>query len=221
MNYYRPSDLGYKEAGFESLRGKNKLVSGIDDLFGASDSKRLYAAVEFHYESNSYGFLAHPMVFFEKLITYSTSMAGVKKALKHFWLHRLHTKEMYDQTEESLSGERQVYIFEIEVDDFDTEIPKAPSSVFTWQNDRTPLYAIRKTVAVVERILLTEGEKQNTHHYDPTIKKQALASVEKLKDEKEYGRILSVTKYEKPPMSELVDDFDIAEAPVACMACSR
>ena len=221
VNYYRPSELGYKAAGFESSRGKNKLVNGIDDMFGASDSKRLYVAIEYFYEANTYGFLAQPMVFFEKLISYSTSMAGIKKALKHFWLHRLHTKEMYDQSEERLAGERQVYIFEVEVDDFENEIPPAPQGVFTWQNDRTPLFAIRKAVAVLERILLTEGEKQNVHHYDPTISKQAVNSVEKLKSEKEYGRILSVTKYQKPPMSELVDDFDITDAPVACMACSR
>lgn len=221
VNYFRPSELGYKDASFEGERGRNKLQDNIVDLFGATSAKRLYVAVEFHYYENKFGLAQQAHVFFEKLITYSTTLGGVKTALKHFWLHRLHTKELYNQTEAGLSGERQIYIFELEVNDFDNEIPPTPDGVFTWQSDRKPLYAIRKTVAVAERILLTAGERQAAHSPDRAIKASAKASLPLLEDAKDYGQILSVTKYNKPLYEDLEDDYDITETPVACMACSR
>lgn len=221
LNFYRPAALGYPRMGCEEKRGKNKINNKIIDLFGASQSKRIYVAIEYHYYPNNYGIAKEPFIFFESLLTYSTSLGGIKKSLKHFWLHRLHTKEMYNHDEKQIGEERRIFIFEIEVDDYDNEIPKSPDEVFTWQNDRTPLYAIRKTVSVIERILLTEGERQNTRHSDLKIKEQALTSMEKLDKQKEYGRTLNVSEYIKPSFEELVDDIDITEAPTACMACSR
>lgn len=220
VNYYRPELLGHAAGGFESMkRGKNKVTNNVIDLFGASTAKKLYVAVEYHYYANNYGIASKPHVFFEKLISYSTSLGGIKIALKHWWLHRLQTKEMYFATD--LSTERQVYIYEIEVDNFDEEIPPTPDDVFTWQNDRTPLFAIRKTTAVIERILLTEGERQAAKSDDLYIRKLASESLTKLDKAKDYGRIISIIEYKKPSLEELVDDIDIAEAPVSCIACSR
>lgn len=220
VNYYRPELLGNPAGGFEMMkRGKNKVTDSVVDLFGASSAKKLYAAVEYHYYANSYGIASKPHVFYEKLISYSTTLGGIKIALKHWWLHRLHTKEMYQGTD--LNTERQVFIYEIEVDNFDSEIPPTPSGVFTWQNDRTPLFAIRKTTAVIERILLTEGERQAAKSDDPYISKIASASLTKLNDAKDYGRVISIIEYKKPSLEELVDDIDITDAPVSCIACSR
>lgn len=223
MNYYRPSRLNNPDVPYEVERGRNKLVSGMDDLFGASQAKRLYVAVEYQFESNLFGMMREPFVFFEKIITYSTSLAGLKKALKFFWLHRIHTKEMHLLDEDGLRDERQIQILEIEVDDFDNEIPPKPegTGVYTWQNDGKPLYAIRKTMAVIERILLHEGFYQGLKSTDVQTRKRATQALEKLSREKEYGRILSSLRYDQPAYSELVDDIDIADAPVPCAACSR
>ena len=155
------------------------------------------------------------------MITYSTSLGGIKTALKHFWLHRLHTKELYNSSEEELTGARQVQILEIEVDDYDYEIPPKPDGVFTWQNDRTPLFAIKKTVAVIERILLTVGLKQDLKSANKQIKQIANDLKPMIENAKCYGRILSSMEYCKPTLSDLVDDIVITEAPVACMSCSR
>jgi 3'-phosphoadenosine 5'-phosphosulfate sulfotransferase (PAPS reductase)/FAD synthetase len=222
LNFYRPEVLGEFGGGFEQFsRGKNKLDKNIVDLFGGSDAKKLYVAIEYHFYANSYGLSARPHVFFEKLISYSTTLGGIKTALKHWWLHRLHTKELYGQSESSLNGERQVFIMEIEVDDFEKEIPPTPIGVFTWQNDRTSLFSIRKTTAVLERILLTAGEKQAAKSDDPTIRKMASKSLVTIEREREYGRILSVIEYQKPAFEDLVADMDITDAPVSCVACSR
>ncbi|NRB78391.1 MAG: hypothetical protein HRU38_06945 [Saccharospirillaceae bacterium] len=220
LSYYRPSRLNNPTTGFEGERGKNRLNDSIGDLFGASDAKKLYVAVEYQYHGG-YGGFFEPQVYFEKMITYSTSLGGIKTALKHFWLHRLHTKELYNSSEEELTGARQVQILEIEVDDYDYEIPPKPDGVFTWQNDRTPLFAIKKTVAVIERILLTEGLKQDLKSANKQIKQIANDLKPMIENAKCYGRILSSMEYCKPTLSDLVDDIVITEAPVACMSCSR
>lgn len=221
IGYYRPSRLFNPTADFEGKRGKNKLTNDINDLFGGDKAKRLYVAVEYRYYNNSFGLCPEPFVYFENMITYSTSLGGLKTALKHFWLHRLFSKELYGMDESNLNGDRQIQIIEIEVDDFEHEIPPKPEGVFTWQNDKTPLYAIRKTTAVLERILLTEGLKQNLKSKIKQIRTFAEDVQSTICHAKSYGRILSSMCYTKPSMEELVDDVVIAEAPVACMACSR
>ena len=221
LSYYRPSRLFNPQTEYEKKRGKNKLKATIPDLFGAELSKRLYVAVEYQFYNNDYGLVAEPFVYFEQLITYSTSLGGLKTALKHFWLHRIHTKELHDLSENELGREKQIQIIEIEVDNFDQVIPPKPEGVFTWQNDRTPLYAIRKAVAVIERILLTEGLKQDLNSRDPKIRKSAEEAKDKIEKAKSYGRILSSFPYEQPSLNELIKDKVIKEAPEACMACSR
>lgn len=221
MSYYRPSFLNNPSTSYEGKRGSNQLSTQVEDLFGASLAKRLYVAVEYHYYDNSYGMTAEPFVFFENIITYSTSLSGVKKALKHFWLHRLHTKELYESSEQELDGERQIQILELEVDNFDQEVPPKPAGGYTWQSDQKPLYAIRKTNAIIERILLTEGFYQDLKSNNPGYRKIAKAALNKLEKETSYGRILSSLKYEKPALSDLVEDLDIVDAPVSCIACSR
>ncbi|MCG9575436.1 phosphoadenosine phosphosulfate reductase family protein [Vibrio tubiashii] len=221
LSFYRPSRLSSPDMPFEVSRGKNKLSSEIDDLFGASLAKRLYVAVEYHYYPNEFGFMSEPMVFFEQAITYSTSMAGIKKALKHFWIHRLHTKEMNNLSEEEIDVERQIQIIEVEVDNFDQLVPPKPDRVYTWQNDQKPLLAIRKTMAICERILLTEGLRQSLKSPVPRERAMATEALKKLSVEPEYGRILSSTPYEKLPLSELVDDIDIVDAPIPCASCAR
>lgn len=228
LSYFRPSDLvDTAYMPFEGKRGKNKIRNDVMDLFGASEAKKLYVAVEYEYENRSdlmmaVGMSGAPMIYKEKIITYSTSLNGVTTALKHFWIHRVLTKEMYDNSEADMNRERQIQILEIEVDNFDEEIPPKPDdSSYTWQNDKKPLYSIRKTHAVIERILLTEGVRQLAKSKDSYIRNQYADALAKIEVEREYGRILSSMRYEKKPLSELMDDPDVADAPVACMACSR
>lgn len=218
---YRPSRLCNVAMSYEEIRGKNKLEDSITDLFGASDAERLYVAVEYQYEDNAFGLCSEPFVYFEKIITYSTSLSGLKKALKHFWLHRLYTKEMYQQTEDELRSERQLQIIEIEIDDFSNEIPPKPDGVYTWQNDKKPLFAIRKTMAVIEHVLLSEGLHQATKSTNSNERKMAELALLRLKKEKSYGRILSSFEYKPLSMVDLVEDFEIVDAPVPCVACSR
>lgn len=221
MRFYRPSRLGEVSMTYEAKRGTNKVKDNVLDLFGASEARKLYVAVEYEYQSDCYGMCKEPFVYFERIINYSTSLAGLKKSLKHFWLHRIHTLEMNHENEEELRANRQVQILELEIDDFDQEIPKTPEDIYTWQNDRKTLYSIRKTNAVIERVLLTEGFYQELKSTNPSTKKAAEQAVKLLEQDKSYGRIISSMTYNQPSQCELEDDIDITDAPVACIACSR
>lgn len=220
LTYYRPSWLsGSSETGYEGKRGRlsNPNCKGTSDMFG--DAKRLYVAVEYEYYDGKYG-MTGPMVYFENMINYSTTLGGLKTSLKFFWLHRLHTKEMYGMDDEEMLGRfRKIAIIEMEIDNFDDEIPPAPPGIYTWQNDRKPLYAIRKTKAVVEHILLKEGLRQQLKSSDPSACDMATRA---LKDvTQEYGRILNASPYEPPKQEDLEDDIDIEDAPTVCISCSK
>ncbi|MBD0788144.1 phosphoadenosine phosphosulfate reductase family protein [Vibrio sp. Y2-5] len=223
MRFYRPSRLGYEDAEFEHFRGKKtKFVNGQVDLFGADRSKIVYLAVEYEYASETFGFCAEPFVYFERIITFSNTLGGIKTAMKKFWLHRLNTRSLHGAfSEDDMKNKRQLQILEVEVYNYDMEIPPKPEGVFTWTATQIPIYAIRKAMAVFEHILLTEGFHQQARSNKPSERKDAINALSKIAQDKCYGRILSSMKYDPLPHSELIDDFDIVDEPVACLACSR
>jgi 3'-phosphoadenosine 5'-phosphosulfate sulfotransferase (PAPS reductase)/FAD synthetase len=208
MGYVRPDWIGYPKVGSQSNRGK-KQRSETMDLF-SEQAKDLYVAVEYLYHKGIPG-MALPQIYREKIITYSTSLGGLKLALKHFWLHRLQTKELHDlvdPTNDGMIENKQIAIIQVEVDDFNSLVPEKPHETFTWQSDKKPLLAIRKTVAILDHILLCEGLRQDGNK-----------QVENLS--KEYGRVLNFAEYNKPAHEDLVDDIDIEDSPVICNVCSR
>lgn len=222
VSYYRPSWLNNPKGGCESTRGKSRTATpNILDMF-SSESKFLFVAVEYHYESDRFGILGGPMVYFENIINYSTTLSGLKTSLKFFWIHRLHTKEMHGlDTEDELRDDRRIAIFQIEVDNFDNEIPPKPESVYTWQNDKTPLYAIRKTLQVIEHILLCEGITQGMRNTNKHWASSSQQHEKVIRGEKQYGRILHVSEYLPQMESDLIEDLDISDAPAPCHACAR
>lgn len=218
LYFVRPDWLGHKKMGYmESQRGKNN-TGATQDMF-AVGTKYIYVAVEYAY-TLGYGFMPDS-VYFERIVTYSTSLTGLKIALKHFWLHRLHTRELYgSKSDDDLAFEKQIAIMQIEIDDFEDLIPNIPNETFTWQGDRTPLLAIRKTMAIIEHILLVEGLKQEGVMLDSDEEGgTSIPAITKIT--REYGRVLHYEKYDQPSISDLTQDMDIEDAPVACIQCSR
>jgi 3'-phosphoadenosine 5'-phosphosulfate sulfotransferase (PAPS reductase)/FAD synthetase len=208
MGYIRPDWLGYTAVGSQGTRGKAQRKETID-MF-SEKSKTFYAAVEYQYHNGVPG-LALPQVYMEKFITYSTSLSGIKKALKFFWQHRLHTKEIHylvNNTEAEMVVNKQIAIIQLEVDDYDSLVPPKPKETFTWQSDQSSLLAIRKNTEIIKHILLCEGLRQDGNK-----------KVERVS--KEYGRVLNFSEYSKPEFEELEDDFDIEDEVVACNTCSR
>ncbi len=204
LAFVRPDWLGYKKMGYQGSRGKAKKAPTID-MF-SQNSKHLFVAVEYSY-CDAFRFM--DPVYTEQVITYSTSLGGLKTALKHFWLHRLQTKELHDiATDAALENEKQIAIIQIEVYDYDRMIPKKPEDTYTWQNDKTPLIAIRKAIAIIQHILLVEGLKQEDN-----------PAIEKVR--KFHGEVLNFQRYTPPARSELIDDIDIEDAPIICNTCSR
>jgi len=207
ITFVRPQWLGHKAMGYQSGDRGKKSREHTMDMF-SNDSIHVYAAVEYEYTEGFPG-MCLPQVYFERLVTYSTSLAGIKKALKFFWLHRCHTKELHQvDNEEQLRREKQIAIIQIEIDGFENLVPAPPKDAFTWQSDKKPLRAIRKTALIIEHILLCEGLRQSNH---PGIDKV----------EQEYGRVLHFEQYMPHELEELVDDIDVESAPQICNVCSR
>jgi hypothetical protein len=116
---------------------------------------------------------------------------------------------LHDQpSEKAMVNNKQIAIIQVEVDDYESMVPAKPSDTYTWQNDKTPLLAIRKNVAIIDHILLCEGLRQDNSRKIGRVSR-------------EYGRVINFSKYEQPKLEDLIDDFDIEDAPVACNACSR
>ena len=207
LGFVRPQWLGYKPMGYQTSRRGKKAKNNVVDMF-SPESKHIYAAVEYEYHPGISG-MALPQVYFENLVTYSTSLTGIKKALSHFWLFRLHTKELHlVDSEEKMSENRQMAIVQIEVDDWLSLVPEKPEHTYTWQSDGKPLKAIRKAYKVLEHILLCEGLRQ--------IEDKAIEKVTK-----EYGRVLHFCEYEKPNLDDLIDDLEDDDTPEPCMICSK
>jgi len=207
ITFVRPQWLGYQEKGYQaSVRGKNASKHTMD-LF-SRDATHLFVAVEYEYTDGFPG-LCMPQVYFERVVTYSSTLSGLKKALKFFWLHRCQTKELHHlDTERELRNEKQIAIIQMEIEGFGSLVPPPPAGAFTWQSDKKPLRAILKTTAIIEHILLCEGLRQAQ---DPRIDNVS----------REYGQVLHFEKYEPDGLEDLQEDMDIEDAPTVCNVCSR
>lgn len=208
-----PTELGGHKLQWHNERGVVRHGKAQDDLFSLGN-KTFYVAVEHHYHSGVSGHEVH----YQRLITYSSSLGGLKKALKHHWLHRLNTRDLFQvDSEAEIRDRMKVGIYVIDVFNGESELPMPPKSVYTWQSDGQPIALIKKTSAMLENVLLEEGLVQEARAGDSWAQRQLF----KLKLGGRAGEILHGSLYEPMQLSELVTDIDITDAPVMCNACSR
>ena len=207
-----PTELGGHKLHWHNERGVVRHGKVQDDLFSAGN-KTFYVAVEHHYQPGISGHEVH----YQRLITYSSSLGGLKKALKHHWLHRLNTRDLFQvDSEAELRDRMKVGIYVVDVFNGEAELPMPPSSVYTWQQDGQPIELIKKTSAMLEDVLLEEGLVQDARFGDSWAQRQLF----KLGGNR-TGEILHGSLYEPMKLSDLVSDIDITDAPVMCNACSR
>lgn len=212
-----PNELGGSAMAWADAKGASGARNGMS-LFGG-DSQIYYVAVEHHFGKVD-PFAASKEVFFQKFVTFSTSLGGLTTALKHHTLHRYQTKELWGHgSAESLAGEHFIGIYTVELDDAAEHIPVKPEGVYSWQSDGKTLLEVRKVKYLLEQILLTEGLRQESK--SPV--KQRASEAQKLlsKIDSDYGRVLQAKLYDRPALSCLIDDMDITDGPTVCNACSR
>ncbi|KZX57817.1 hypothetical protein A3709_19530 [Halioglobus sp. HI00S01] len=197
---------------------KRKADRQTGDLFGGDESVRMFVAVEF---SRFWGGSKWEQAF-QTLITYSSSLGGLKTSLKHFWKHRVDTREVQGcYTEDDLRNDLHVGIFEVIVDDA-SDLDVDMEGSYTWQSDGTPLLLIRKTTAVLENILLgSEIDRlRNTSEKLPRWDRDLLQAIDG-KTVDAGGEVVWCGMFERPTESDLYEDIDIKEAPEPCLSCSR
>ena len=208
-----PAEIGGARMQWQAIRGKSRRKSEQTDMF-ADDNKTFYVAVEHHYGQVTG--TGKSEVFFQNLITYSTSLGGLKTALKHHWQHRFNTKELFGiGSEEQLQESMKIGIYVINLFNGQRELPDAPAGVYTWQNDGKPLKLIKKTSYMLSQALLEEGLYQDAKAGD----QQAQSLLFKVKER--IGEILHGELYTPIQIAELITDMDITDAPQMCNACSR
>lgn len=206
-----PAELGAAKMDWSNERGVVKSTKGNQDDLFSSGSKTLFCAVEHHVMPGS-----ESEVLFQRFVVYSTTMGGLKTALKQHYYHRLNTRNLFQvDSEQELASRFKIGIYVIEIHDGENELPGAPQEIYTWQSDRQPIALIKKTAYMLEQILLEEGVKQDAKSGDPF----ATNLVEKLGHS--LGRLLHGSLYVPPTLEDLQDDADITDGPVVCNACSR
>lgn len=204
---------------WETFRAKVDTSANID-MFDPKDkgTKTFFVAVQMRV--GWLGGQSGHECYMQEYITHSTSLGGLKTSLKHYWLHRINTTELFDlKDEDDLRNSFKIAIFEIQLDDADSHLAISTENLYTWQNDGQPILALRKTRYLLEQILLTEGLEQGLKDSRKFVREESVRFLPKITDK--YGRILWSTAYDAPTAEDLEDDFDIEDAPVACNTCSR
>lgn len=206
-----PAELGSAKMDWSNERGVVKSSKGNQDDLFSTGSKTLFCAVEHHVLPGR-----EADVHFQRFVVYSTTMGGLKTALKQHYFHRLNTRNLFQiDSEQELASRLKLGIYVIEIDDGEQELPSAPEESYTWQSDRQPIALIKKTAYMLEQVLLEEGLKQDAKSGD----RFAGELLGKLGHS--LGKLLHGSLYVPPTFEELQDDADITEGPIVCNACSR
>ena len=204
---------------WESFRAKVKDTNNLD-MFSPQEAEKKTYFVAVQMRIAWMGVNSGYECYFQDYITHSTSLGGIKTALKFYWQHRLNTVELMGLTDEAdLRNSFKIAIFEIQIDSFEEQLGVELGSSYTWQNDGQPILLLRKTRYILEQILLTEGIEQGLKDARGFIRRESkdhLAMVSK-----KYGRILWSMAYDAPTAEDLEEDMDIEDAPVVCNTCSR
>ena len=219
LQYPVPGDVLEREVlPWERLRdARRRQDRSTPDLFGLEASRRLFVAVE--YTRFWDGFQWQQA--FQRLATYSPTLGGLTIALKHYWKHRLDTREaMLCYSEADLCDEVHIGVFEVLVEDA-ANLVVAGERAYTWQSDGTPLLAIRKTTAVLENILLAAeltrlAARGAADRFDRELLERA-----QQRPVRAGGEVVWCGLFERPTEAALADDSDVRAAPEPCVSCSR
>ncbi|WP_240224635.1 hypothetical protein [Rheinheimera hassiensis] len=209
-----PKEIGGVGMSWSGQRGVARHGSNRQDDLFSHGNKTFFVAVEHHY--GQVDIFGPEEVYFQRLVTYSTSLGGLKTSLKHHWIHKFNTKELYGiESEDELASGLKIGIYVIDLFDAYRVVPEAPEGIYTWQNDRTPLKLIKKTSYILRQCLLEEGLIQDAKSGCSI----AMKHVKRIKDR--LGEVLHGSLYTPMQIAELITDMDITDAPEMCNACSR
>lgn len=198
---------------------KDNLVGGRgreQSLFATSG---VFVGVEFFYDGMPFG---TEFIWHQRLVSFSSSLAGIKRQLQDRFMHLLRTSEVYDMTPDDVRHKAKfaIYFVEAPSDVLDTDKPDAAS--YTWQAGQS----YRQTRHVTQwamRILHAAGLEEDAARMKSAspiswVYENAMYSEKGLKAVKgEKGAVVASLWYQPTELSE--EDEEIEEKFFPCPMC--
>jgi hypothetical protein len=176
-----------------------------EDLFG----RRLYVGGEFFFEPPS---IMEAFCFHQRVVSFSTSLAGLKRQLDGRYAHLLDTAEAFDMRSEDVPKQVKfaIWVVELPSDVFDPSGPSKGDGTYTWKSDSS-YRQIAHVLSWVERALQAEHQRQlattvnslSPISVDCEWAEEAQASIQRASGE--LGTVVARALYEAklpPPMEE-------------------
>ncbi len=176
-----------------------------EDLFG----RRLYVGGEFFFEPPS---IMDEFCFHQRIVSFSNSLAGLKRQLDGRYAHLLDTAEAFDMRSEDVSKQVKFAIWVVELPShvFDPSGPIKGEGTYTWKSDSS-YRQIAHVLSWVERALQAEHQREMALTVDAVVPttveyewaEEAQASISRASGE--LGAVVARTLYEAklpPPMEE-------------------
>lgn len=140
----------------------------FDDCYLSSDSdEEIFVAVAFWVNSLLPLYCGHggPGVWWQELITYSPTLAGLKKALLFHWEHKLGTPELYGIDQSTLREELKIALIQIKVPKGVIDMSRVSDGSYTWGTDEA--YAqIKHHTKLISSILKLESLRKQHAEYE-------------------------------------------------------
>lgn len=188
-----------------------------DDLFGNAG---VFIAAEFFYDS----FCGiNPFVWHQRLVSYSPTLDGIKRQIRHRFTHLLQTSEVFDMTPDEVRGGNvkfAIYYIEAPASVFDPRGPLAPG--FTWAQG-TSYAQIMHIMSWAERVLRSHALARDAQRVDEVHPlsfeyESAASSVTCLQQVHQPIGAVVQSAWHQPEEMTLDEELDVRF--VTCAACS-
>jgi len=176
---------------------------------------RLWAGVEFHIDPGIGG----DGVFYQRILTFSTSRSGLSRQLQGHWEHRLHTAEAFGMSQDEVKAHVKyaVYCIEATASDMDIEAPSEGS--FTWKSGES-YDQIRRLTQFSARTLNAERIAQDERRAtaEGRLGKAGVLKIQRERIAHPVGRVLGMSSFIPKEVLAPTEEEDEDYAP--CFACS-
>jgi hypothetical protein len=159
-------------------------------------------------------------VWWQDIVSFSTTRSGISRQLANHYWHRLNTAEVWGLTQQEMEAELKLVVYQIELPAHLVDIGKPSDETYAWRSGST-FAQVEHIVGWAARALQVEGLHQearrmmtaNVGEHRMEQYAELMERVRRIKSES--GRIVTLEVYE-PPASEP----EVEEAEVTCLICS-
>jgi hypothetical protein len=185
---------------------------------GEGDPKalnRIWLTVEFHIDPGIGG----DGVFYQRILTFSTSRSGLSRQIQGHWAHRLQTAEAFGMTQEEVKAHVKYAVYCIEAASSDMDIEAPSEGSFTWKNGES-YDQIRRLTQFGSRTLNAEriAQDERRARAEGRHGRAEVLKVERERIAHPVGRVLGMSAFIPKEVLAPTEEEDENYAP--CFACS-